>query len=109
MLIFDLITIGNKLYAIRKRCGMTQMEVAVEADISERTYADFERGTLNIRIETFLRICQALHISPDEVLTADDTSITSRQEELLERLEACSSKDKETALKLLTVFLEGLS
>lgn len=109
MLIFDLRTIGDKLFAIRKRCGMTQMELAEEADISERTYADFERGTLNIRIGTFLRICQALHISPNEVLTTDDSSITARQEELLARLETCPPKDKETALKLLTVFLEGLS
>ena len=55
MLIFDLHTIGNKLLTIRKRMGMTQAEVAEAAGLSDRTYADIERGTVNMRTETILR------------------------------------------------------
>ena len=47
MLIFDLHTIGNRLLMIRKRMGMTQAEVAEAAGLSDRTYADIERGTVN--------------------------------------------------------------
>ena len=68
MLIFDLRTIGNKLLTIRKRMGMTQAEVAEAAGLSDRTYADIERGSVNMRTETILRICNVLHITPDEVL-----------------------------------------
>ena len=64
MLIFDLHTIGNKLLTIRKRMGMTQAEVAEAAGLSDRTYADIERGTVNMRTETILRICNVLHITP---------------------------------------------
>ena len=109
MLIFDFIAIGNKLYAIRKKMGMTQLEVAVAADISERTYADIERGSVNMRIETVLRICNVLHITPDEILTEDAPSITTRQDELWERLNSLSPKDKETALALLAVYLQSLN
>lgn len=108
MLIFDFITIGNKLYAIRKKMGLTQAEVAEAADVSERTYADIERGTVNMRIETILRICDALHITPDEILTEDNSPLTAKQDELWQRLNALSPKDKETALELLSVYLRSL-
>ena len=108
MLIFDFRTIGNKLLAVRKRMGLTQTEVAEAAGLSDRTYADIERGTVNMRIETILRICNALHITPDEVLTEESISPSSKQDELWERLNSCNSKDRETALQLLSIFLKSL-
>lgn len=108
MLITDFREIGNKLYAFRKRAGMTQAEVAEAAGLSDRTYADIERGTVNMRIETILRICNVLHITPDEVLTEDAPSLSSKQAEILERLSTCSPKDKATALALLDVFFKSL-
>ena len=108
MLVFDLHAIGNKLLTVRKRMGMTQAEVAEAAGLSDRTYADIERGTVNMRTETILRICNVLHITPDEVLTEESTSLTAQQAELWERLNACNPKDKETALQLLSVFLKSL-
>lgn len=108
MLIFDMHTIGNKLFAIRKRMGMTQAEVAEAAGLSDRTYADIERGSVNMRTETILRICNVLHITPDEVLTEECTSLASQQAELWQRLNACNPKDKETALQLLSVYLRSL-
>ena len=108
MLLFDFHSIGNKLHAIRKRNGLTQAEVAESAGLSDRAYADIERGTVNMRVETLLRICQALHITPDEILTDSDTPHTLPQEELLQRLDSCNTKDKETAFRLLQAFLQSL-
>ena len=109
MLLFDFRIIGNRLLAIRKQAGMTQVEVAEAAGLSARTYADIERGTVNMRIETILHICQALHITPDEVLTEDNPSLTHKQEELLARLNACPPKERETALNLLEVYLKSIN
>jgi len=108
MLVFDLHAIGNNLLAVRKRMGMTQAEVAEAAGLSDRTYADIERGTVNMRTETLLRICSVLHITPDEILTQESSSVLARQSELWDRLNACNPKDKETALQLLSVFLLSL-
>ena len=108
MLIFDMRTIGNKLLTFRRRMGMTQAEVAEAAGLSDWTYADIERGSVNMRTETVLRICQVLHITPDEILTENAETVASRQAELWERLNACNPKDKETALQLLTVYLQSL-
>lgn len=109
MLLFDFRAIGNKLLTIRKRIGMTQAEVAEAAGLSDRTYADIERGTVNMRIETILRICQVLHITPDEILTEERAPEEIRQDQLWARLSACNPKDKETAFRLLDVYLQSLS
>lgn len=108
MLIFDFHRIGNGLLAIRKRMGMTQAEVAEAAGLSDRTYADIERGSVNMRIETILRICDVLHITPDEILTENSASVTAREESVMKKLDACNPKDRETALRLLDVFLRSL-
>lgn len=109
MLIFDFRAIGNKLHAIRKRSGLTQSEVAEAAGLSDRTYADIERGTVNMRIQTVLKICEALHITPDSVLTEENSHLCARQDELFRRLGQCSPSERETALRLLEVYLSSLS
>lgn len=108
MLLFDFCAIGNKLLSVRKHAGLTQAEVAEAAGLSDRTYADIERGTVNMRIETILKICQALHITPDEVLTEINPAVTTRQAELLQLLDTCSPQEKETALRLLEVYLRSI-
>ena len=108
MLISNFSIIGNKLYAFRKRMGLTQADVAEAAGISDRTYADIERGTVNMRVETLLRVCAVLHITPDEILTDHAENPCALQTDITSRIEALSSKDKETALKLLDVFLRSL-
>ena len=108
MLIFDFHAIGNRLLTVRKRMGMTQAEVAEAAGLSDRTYADIERGTANMRTETILRICKVLHITPDTILTEEEPSIFTEETKLLQKLNACNPKDKETALRLLSVYLDSL-
>lgn len=108
MLIFDFHIIGNHLLTARKRLGMTQTEVAEASGLSDRTYADIERGTVNMRTETFLRICSALHVTPDEILTETSSSLDTQLENILERLTKCSLKEKETALRLLSTYLDFL-
>ncbi len=109
MLIFDFRVIGNNLLAIRKKAGMTQSEVAEAAELSDRTYADIERGSVNMRIETILKICKALHITPDEILTNDTSSLNHEAEELFCKLQSCSIHERKTAMQLLSVYLDSIS
>ncbi len=109
MLIHNMLQVGEKLYAIRKRLGMTQPEAADAAGVSEQTYARLERGTLNIRTDTLIKICEAFHITPDEILTENNQLALSRQSEILAQLDACAPGDRETALRLLEVFLQSLN
>lgn len=108
MLIFDFRDIGNRLYASRKRLEMTQAEVAEAAGLADRTYADIERGTVNMRIETFLRICSVLHVTPDSILT-DQPEEHPMVEQIAEKLSLCSAAQQKTALDLLDVYFNSLN
>ena len=106
MLIFDFLVIGNKLFKYRKKRGLTQAEVAEKAGISDRTYADIERGSVNMRVETLLKICDVLSITPDDVLTEQgEVSF----EELQEKFSTLSPSDKKVALQVMEVFIKPLN
>lgn len=108
MLLFDLRAAGNRLLEHRKRMGLTQAEVAEAAGISDRTYADMERGTVNMRVETMLRICMALHITPDAIFTSQTEEPPTEQEEILFELSRAAEKERNTALRLLSVYLQSV-
>lgn len=108
MLIFDMRTAGNKLHSIRKSQGLTQADVAELAGLSDRAYADIERGTVNMRVETLLKICDALRITPDMVFAEHSMNIDIIEADVLARLQACGPKQKATALRLLSVYLDSL-
>ncbi len=108
MLLFELRAIGNKLFEIRKSMGLTQAEVAERTGLCDRTYADIERGTVNMRVETVLRICQALGVTPNDFLTDYDHGKRSEEEGVLSRLDSCSPHQRDTALRLLKVYLDSV-
>ena len=107
MLVFDFIAIGNKLYSVRKKTGMTQAQVAEAAGLSDRTYADIERGSVNMRIESFLKICNVLHVTPNEILTDGGDTFTDTNG-ILGKLTVRSAKEQQTAMMLLEVYLQSL-
>ena len=107
MLERDFLKIGARMYRVRKARGMTQAEVAEAAEISDRTYADIERGSVNMRLETMLSICTALKITPDELLTTAPPDETDT-EEIIALLNTCGAGERQTALKLLKVYLQSL-
>ena len=109
MLVMDFRVIGNKLFSFRKRKGMTQAEVAEAAGLSDRTYADIERGTVNMRIETILKICDALHITPNEVLVEENCDSNVSFEEIRQRFDCCSAHERNTALKLLSIYFDSIN
>ncbi len=108
MLVFDSRAVGNKLLEIRKKRGLTQVELAEMAGLADRTYADIERGNANMRVETALRICEALQITPNEILTAENRSLDMKREEVLKLLQTRSIKEQEVALNILSAYLNSI-
>lgn len=72
MVITDIHKIGNRLYQLRKSRQLTQSEAAERAGVSDRTYADIERGSTTMRIDTLTKICQALQVTPNDILVEPD-------------------------------------
>ena len=99
MLIFSLHTIGNRLLSFRKQAGMTQAVVAEAAALSDRTYADIERGSVNMRLVTLLKICEALRITPNDLLTDNPPQTERAQQSVSARFATCTDLQKHTALQ----------
>lgn len=107
MLVSDLSSIGNNLYKVRKSKGLTQAEVAEKADLSDRTYADIERGSVTMRVDSLLKICSALNITPNDILVSDNVVVIT-EHDISETIKDCSNNEKETALKLLSIYVDSL-
>ncbi len=103
MLIFDFIEIGNRLYSIRKSLGLTQAEVAEASGLSDRAYADIERGSVNMRTESVLKICQALNITPNDLFVKNEKDAAEKGNSIAELLSSCSVEKQKTGMQLLEV------
>jgi len=55
---------GDHLRKLRKKQGMTMMELAFEADIEYSQVAKIERGLVNTTISTTLILAQSLKVKP---------------------------------------------
>lgn len=108
MLVNDLKAIGSKLYGFRKAAGLTQEEAAEKAKVSIRTYADIERGSVNMRVLTLLRICKAFHITPDDLFTETPKEIRDQYLDVMSALKAKGDKVQKNAYDLLEVYLRSL-
>lgn len=96
------------MFELRKKLGLTQADLAEKAGLSDRTYADIERGNVNMRIETLLRICDALHVTPDAILTVENSSFQITQDEIMKKYVACTEEDKLVVLALMDVYLSAI-
>ncbi|MCH5324432.1 MAG: helix-turn-helix transcriptional regulator [Eubacterium sp.] len=109
MIVSDIKQMANNLLSIRKKMGYTQAEAAEKAGISERTYADIERGSTNMRIATMINICRALQITPDDIFTIRTFKpYMPNRDNLFDKLDKCTRSDQESALMLLDAFLRTL-
>jgi len=106
--ILNLVEIGERLLSVRRKKGMTQGEVAEKAGLSDRAYADIERGTANMRVETALKICKALNVTPNDILIDEEIPMQSGTD-LLVKLNSCSESERKTAIKLINVFMNYIN
>ncbi len=108
MYICDKTEIGNNLLKYRKSKGLTQAEVAEMADISDRTYANIERGEGNMRMDTMLNICKVLKITPNDIFIDEKYSAAIVQEEFINNLQNLSFHEKQTVTKLVKTYLDSI-
>lgn len=106
VLISDPKEIGNRLLKIRKSKGLSQEDVAWAAGLSSRTYADIERGTVNARLDSVIRICKVFGITPNDILTSEDYDSLDEKQIIANLVELPPAKH-ETALRLLQIYIRS--
>ncbi len=68
-----MLTIGDKIKAIRKERGLTQKEFAKKINKSERMIQKYENSEVEPRIEVLREIALALDISFSELINPRNT------------------------------------
>lgn len=58
---------GEHLRKVRKKQGMTMMELAFDADIEYSQIAKIERGLINTTVSTVQALSQALGVKPADL------------------------------------------
>jgi transcriptional regulator with XRE-family HTH domain len=54
--------VGQKIRARRKQAGLTQEKLAEKADLTYKYVGEVERGTVNISLDSLVRIAKALRV-----------------------------------------------
>lgn len=65
---------GQKLYLLRIRKGLTQAQVSARSGIRQANLSNIEKGKHDPTVTTFLNLCAALDVSPQEAFEEDSPS-----------------------------------
>jgi transcriptional regulator with XRE-family HTH domain len=60
--------IGKAARAARDKMGLTQAQVAERIQLTPLVYSRIERGKMLPSVPSLVRLCAALHLSPEEAL-----------------------------------------
>lgn len=61
-------TNGYKLYELRTKRGISQMEMAEKLNTTQPQYSKYERGIQDITGQRIIEICKILDVTPNDLL-----------------------------------------
>lgn len=102
---YDRTVVGLRLKKCRKQLGWSRGYVAEKIGIVEKYYADIERGSCGMSIETMLALAQLYQLSLDEFIYGQRES---EKGDLAEQLNRLSPQEKECCTELVYLFLKGV-
>ena len=103
----DQIAIGTRIKAARERVHLTQEQLAEIIDISPTHMSVIERGVKTPKLDTFVRIANALGVSTDALLQDVVVPVNdSIMAELSARIGRMPQKDQERILNAIRALTE---
>jgi transcriptional regulator with XRE-family HTH domain len=98
----DTILIGQRIRAARQAKGMSQADLAFDADISLPHISNFELGKKQLSILTFRKIIEVLGVSADEILRPNIPEVKRiYQDEFSQILQDCTPDEIESILNIV--------
>ena len=91
----DYALLGKRIAEIRRKRGFTQEKLAEKADVTNNYISHIENNRSIPSLETIVRLCAALDVTPDEILLG--TGVKSREylsSDILHKLEDCTPQEK---------------
>jgi transcriptional regulator with XRE-family HTH domain len=98
---------GKRIKSARKKKKFTQERLAEITGLSNNYISNIERGSSIPSIDTLIKICNSLNVTPDFVLL--DSIYTSKEylkDEIAKKLEKCNDKNIRLVSKFCDLLLE---
>ena len=103
----DQVAIGARIKAARERVHLTQEQLAEIVDISPTHMSVIERGVKTPKLDTFVRIANALGVSTDALLQDVVVPVTDNiAAELSVRIGCLPQKEQDRILNVIRVLTE---
>ena len=104
----DVPQMGQILRDSREAKGLTQKEVAKQAQIALRTFIDIENNKRFPTHEVFYRIVHVLDISADQIFWPEKAANTTEQEQVIREFLACSKREQGVIAKTMRTLIRAL-
>lgn len=102
----DLKSIGKRIKSARLKSNLTQEELAALVDLSPTHISVIERGVKSPKLDTFIRIANALNVSADYLLFNDINNATEGViSELFESISKLPQKKKEKIIGIIEIMV----
>lgn len=101
--------IGEKIKKRRQSLGITQEHIANVLDVNPSHISNIECGRANPSLTALIKIANILQCSVDTfideeyVFKRDEATKTTIDDKIIDKLQLCSSEDKEKILKIVEI------
>lgn len=107
---YDRLATGDRLRLKRAVLGLTQEEMAEKIGRAPKYYADIERGSCGMSVETLMALSKSLNMSLDYLIFGKETDENIEKHEtevfaIIDMLDHCSDRKRQYAMRLLKLFL----
>lgn len=105
---YDRSAVGARLTKRRKQMGISREYIASKIGIVEKYYADIERGTCGMSIETMMALAKFYDLSLDEFIYGAEKQPELDENFLSEQIRSLSPQVKECCAELVCLFVKGI-
>lgn len=100
--------LGKRIQSLRKKAGMTQLQLAEVANLSLKHLGEIERGRGNPTLDSLQNLSVALNIPLTELFDIGIEALTAQEieKQAIDIIRSVSQKEKTQILKLLKLLLE---
>lgn len=103
----DYSAVGKRISLIRKNRGTTQEQLAEKAELSNIYISHIENSRSIPSLETLMKLCSALDITPDEVLLGTKQDMENYlQSDIQKKLILCTPKERRMVSRFIDLLLE---
>ena len=103
----DYQTLSKRISDLRRKKGLTQESLAEKTELSSNYISHTENSRSIPSLETLMKLCSALDITPDEVLLGTKQDMENYlQSDIQKKLILCTPKERRMVSRFIDLLLE---